>query len=110
MKIVDALVLDDYEAVFPLPFKNRVVFKQIYQPFLYNNWVCFYKTGPGKINYIILSMRYHLHFRKINLHLNTKNPALGVLKVKHKVTHHIDLNKTYTELSAAILHKYRNEI
>ena len=96
----DALVLDDYEAVFPLPFKNRVVFKQIYQPFFVQQLGLFF-TKPdqeNQLHYFINAIPSH--FRKINLHLNTKNPALeSFLKVKHKVTHHIDLNKTYTELA-----------
>ncbi len=95
----DALILDDYEAVFPLPFKNRVVFKQVYQPFFVQQLGLFF-TKPehqNQLHYFINAIPSH--FRKINLHLNAQNPALeSFLKVKHKVTHHIVLDKPYTEL------------
>ncbi len=95
----DALVLDDYEAVFPLPFKNRVVFKQIFQPFFVQQLGLFFTKQEQEIQLHYFINAIPSHFRKINLHLNTKNPALeSFLKVKHKITHHVDLNKTYPEL------------
>ena len=96
----DALVLDDYEAVFPLPFKNRIVFKQIYQPFFVQQLGLFFtqQEQEKQLHYFINAIPSH--FRKINLHLNTQNPVTGTfLKVKHKITHHINLSLLYPELT-----------
>lgn len=37
----DVLVLNDYEAVVPLPFKVKFQLKYISQPFFVSNWVFF---------------------------------------------------------------------
>lgn len=98
----DALVIDDYKAVFPLPFKNRVVFKQIYQPFFVQQLGLFYTDA---------ALANHLHycveqipsaFRKMQLQLNTFNEmSSSFVKVKQKITHHIDLHKPYESLLSA---------
>jgi hypothetical protein len=98
----DALVIDDYKAVFPLPFKNRVVFKQIYQPFFVQQLGLFYTDA---------ALANHLHycveqipsaFRKMQLQLNTFNEmSSSFVKVKQKITHHIDLQHSYETLLAA---------
>ncbi len=95
----DALILDDYSAVFPLPFKNRIVFKQIYQPFFVQQLGLFYTQNEqaNQLHYFINSIP--VHFRKINLHLNTQNLVKETfLKVKHRVTHHINLAIPYSEI------------
>jgi len=98
----DALVLDDYDAVFPIPFKNRVIFKQIYQPFFVQQLGLFFtnQEQQNQLHYFINAIPSH--FRKINLHLNVQNPALeSFLKVKRKITHHIVLDKPYPQLIQA---------
>jgi len=97
----DALVLDDYDAVFPLPFKNRIIYKQLYQPFFLQQLGLFYKNADQhqQLNYFIEQLP--AQFRKINLQLNTQNYVQSTfLKLKHKCTHHIILDKTYAEQSA----------
>ncbi|MFI5172414.1 MAG: hypothetical protein ACHQFW_08485 [Chitinophagales bacterium] len=96
----DALVLDDYEAVFPLPFKNRLVFKQIYQPFFVQQLGLFFtkQDHEMQLHYFINAMPSS--FRKVNLHLNINNAmSESFLKVKHKLTHHIDLADNYKIIS-----------
>ncbi|WP_373942482.1 hypothetical protein OEG92_04340 [Polaribacter sejongensis] len=36
----DVLVLGDYKAVMPLPWKQKYFIKYITQPFFVSNWVC----------------------------------------------------------------------
>ena len=95
----DGLIADDYSAIFPLPFKNRVLFKQIYQPFFVQQLGMFF-TNPDQmqlLNYFIEAIP--AQFRKINLQLNTQNQLQSTfLKLKHKLTHHILLNKDYASL------------
>lgn len=98
----DALVIDDYKAVFPLPFKNRVVYKQIYQPFFIQQLGLFYTDAiyANQLHYCIEQIPSA--FRKMNLHLNTANGMQSsFVKVKHRITHHINLNKTPAEIAAA---------
>lgn len=97
----DALILDEYAAVFPLPYKNRVLFKQIYQPFFVQQLGLFYTATDqlNLLNYFIEAIP--AQFRKINLQLNSENKIQSTfLKVKHKLTHHIFLNRAYAELAA----------
>lgn len=92
----DALIHDDYSAIFPLPFKNRLLFKQIYQPFFVQQLGLFFSKPEdvNLLNYFIDAIP--AHFRKINLQLNTANPIQSTfLKLKHKVTHHILLDGDY---------------
>ena len=69
----DALVIDDYKAVFPLPFKNRIVYKQIYQPFYMQQLGLFYTNAElaNQLHYCIEQIPSS--FRKMMLHLNTGN-------------------------------------
>ncbi len=95
----DGLILDDYAAVFPLPFKNRLVFKQVYQPFFMQQLGLFYSKPEmeSQLHYFINAIPPQ--YRKINLQLNTKNVmSVSFLKVKHKLTHHLHLDKNYESI------------
>ncbi|MEZ5014718.1 MAG: hypothetical protein R2794_10550 [Chitinophagales bacterium] len=98
----DALVEDDYISVFPLPFKNRIIYKLIYQPFFTQQLGLFSQSGniEQKLHYFIQAIPPA--FRKVQLHLNTQNILTSsFVQVKHRVTHHIDLSKPYETLAEA---------
>ena len=98
----DALVAGDYEAVFPLPFKNRIVFKQLYQPFFTQQSGLFYRTKKyaGKTDDFIQAIP--TQFKKRNLQLNTHNVISSVaIHHKMKLTHHLDLGDSYAKISSA---------
>jgi hypothetical protein len=99
----DALVIDDYKAVFPLPFKNRVVFKQIYQPFFVQQLGLFYtdKSHWPIICIIVLNKFLQLS-EKCNCNsIRFNEMSSTFVKVKQKITHHIDLQHSYETLLAA---------
>ena len=107
----DALVIDDYKAVFPLPFKNRIVYKQIYQPFYMQQLGLFYTNAElaNQLHYCIEQIPSS--FRKMMLHLNTGNIMQNsFVKVKQRITHHIQLDTTYEQISAAYSENNRRNI
>jgi hypothetical protein len=107
----DALVIDDYKAVFPLPFKNRIVYKQIYQPFFMQQLGLFYTNAElaNQLHYCIEQIPSS--FRKMMLHLNTGNIMQNsFVKVKQRITHHIQLDTTYEQISAAYSENNRRNI
>ncbi len=98
----DALIADDYSAVFPIPVKNRIIYKQIYHPYFVQQLGLFYmeQSQHQLLNYFIEQIP--AQFRKINLQLNTENLIQSTfLKLKHKLTHHVLLNRAYDEIAAA---------
>jgi hypothetical protein len=55
------LVLNDYEAVMPLPFKNKLGLKIIYQPFFTQQLGVFGKAGPHEFLNSIPTKFRHIH-------------------------------------------------
>jgi len=105
MKNWDALVLDDYAAVMPLPYYQRLGIFAVIQPqfalqlgvfstlSIYPKMVdVFIKTIPSKFKYI-------------DYNLNTYNRADN-LKIVHKqlITHQLDLISPYANLSSKYNH------
>ncbi len=97
-----AIIIDDYAAVFPIPFKNRIVYKQIYQPFFVQQLGLFYTDLKYANRVADCFSAIPSVFKKINLQLNTNNLIEEhALKVKYKITHHINLNVGYEAINAA---------
>lgn len=93
----DALVLNDYEAVMPLPWRSKYFIKYVYPPCwtqqlgvfarfkVTSNWTHkFVKSIPKK-------------FKKITIAFNSGNDCEG-LKVEKRDNYLLDLNRPYEEL------------
>ncbi|WP_460189165.1 hypothetical protein [Urechidicola sp. KH5] len=93
----DALILNDYEAVMPLPWRSKYFIKYIYPPCwtqqlgifasfkITSDWTLkFVKSIPKK-------------FKKVTIAFNSENDCTG-LKVKKKNNYILDLNRPYEEL------------
>lgn len=97
----NALIIDDYAAVFPIPFKNRIVYKQIYQPFFTQQLGLFYTDVKYALMVAACISTIPSAFKKINLQLNTANSIGDDGNIpKFKVTHHISLNVKYETILA----------
>ncbi len=95
----DAMVLDDYLAVFPLPFKNRVLFRQVYQPFFVQQLGLFYRSEKSERRLSEFADALPAYFRKVRLQLNTANHLTGSgFKIAAKLTHHISLSDGYAAI------------
>lgn len=97
----DALIVDDYAAVFPIPFKNRIIYKQAYQPFFTQQLGLFYTNVEHTELLSDCLTVIKEKFSKIYLQLNTDNsmPNEGKLG-NNKITHHIKLDGGYEVIKA----------
>ncbi len=69
----DALILNDYEAVMPLPIKNKFGFKYIYQPFFCQQLGLFYKKKSIDVDQFINSIPKSFFHFKFNLNSHNKS-------------------------------------
>lgn len=95
----DALVLNDYEAVFPLISNKKAGVHYLYQPFFTQQSGVF---SAGKITEELVSQfleNIPERFKLIEINLNTENEYSGNrFSVKKKCTHHLLLNKDYRQI------------
>lgn len=95
----DALVLDDYAAVFPLPFRVKWGIPLIYQPFFTQQLGLFVSESEQLKLLPDFLDKIPSRFRKVYLHGNAFN---RLQSAPHRITYHIPLNRDY----AAIHHEY----
>ncbi len=95
----DALVLGNYEAVMPLPWKRIYRFKVLYQPLFTQQLGIFspHRMSPALVDrFISEATRY---FPYININLNTFNICtLSYPDITQRVTYEIDLIESYQVL------------
>ncbi len=96
----DALILDDYEAVMPLPAKKKAGIHYVIQPVFVQQLGVF---SPKPVSQILISEFINTiprFFRYININLNTFNSAgeLPHLKTKANITYELDLISPYEQL------------
>lgn len=93
----DVLILDDYKAVMPLPWRQKYFIKYIYKPC----WV--QQLGVFSPNIIDEKLvRAFISaiprtYKKISIQLNSNNPITGK-EITKKVNYILDLDKSYEEL------------
>ena len=96
----DALVLNDYEAVFPLPFKQKLGISYLYTPFWVQQLGLFSRTCEALESSNDFINAIPTHFRYVDLNMN--NPApIGEIKgvhLKENVNYILDLSKDYESL------------
>jgi hypothetical protein len=88
----DAIVLDDYKAVFPLPVKKKFGLKKIYQPFFTQQLGLFYTDKKYLAELPALINTIPKTFLRTYLHLNTENDLYNSDK---RITHHLALQNSY---------------
>lgn len=96
----DALIGDDYQAVFPLTYNTKYGIKYIYQPFFTQQLGLF---SLGSISHSLVSEFFDAipqDFRFISLSLNTFIKVdYPTSKVTPKQTYHLDLIEPYSVIS-----------
>lgn len=93
----EALVLDDYSAVMPLPVNRKYGVKYVYPPFFTQQLGVFStgKLGPDDINTFLKSVPEEVAYYEINL--NTFNKVSDHTAIKN-LTHELDLIPSYDVL------------
>ncbi len=97
----DALVLNDYESVFPLTWKKKAGISYLYQPFFTQQLGIFstQKITPELVNAFLENIPEE--FKLIEINLNADNDYSGNLfSVKKKLTHHLLLNNNHSKITS----------
>lgn len=89
----DVLVLNDYEAVMPLPWKRKYFIKYITQPFFCQQLGVFYKNETSEELIARFINKIPKRFRKVNLNFNSDNFSLS--EMESKINYILELNLAY---------------
>jgi len=93
----DVLVLNDYEAVMPLPWRSKYFIKYIYPPAWTQQLGVFskHKIEANLVKEFISSIPKK--FKKITIQFNSEND-LSSFKIEKRVNYVLNLNKPYEEI------------
>jgi len=93
----DALVLNDYEAVMPLPWRQKYFIKYIYPPAWTQQLGVFskFKVNAQLVKEFINSIPRK--FKKISIQFNSEN-NLSLFKTEKRTNYILPLNKSYEEI------------
>lgn len=95
----DGLILGDYQAVMPLPWKSKFGIKYIYHPFFSQQLGVFFQNQ--KHNQVDEFIKHiPLKFMKVELSLNAMNEANSLLTTK-RINFVLNINSGYPELYKA---------
>lgn len=99
----DALILDDYEAVMPLPTRKKAGMSYIFQPHFIQQLGVFGVDRPDKTLVKDFIRAIPEHFRWIDLALNTCNPITEASpwRLEKRITHALDLQPEYWHIRSA---------
>ena len=107
----DALIEDDYTAVFPLTSNRKYGFTYLFQPYFTQQLGVFSpKHLPGKMieEFIECIPR---DYRFIEINLNSSNPTDGIkYRANKQLNHLLDLKKPYTDLFKGYSQNIRRNI
>lgn len=95
----DALILNDYEAVFPLPSKQKLGIKYSFTPFWVQQLGLFSKTCSGleRINDFVKAIPSEYRFVEINMNYNAQVKQLDWIQLQENKNFILMLNKPYSE-------------
>lgn len=94
----DVLVLDDYKAVMPIPWKQKYLIKYVTQPLFCQQLGVFSSISLTKIDIMAFFKKIPFRFKKVSLHINPSNP-IGKNCITKK-NYMLDLHEDYQNLSA----------
>jgi hypothetical protein len=89
----DVLVLDDYKAVMPIPWKKKIGIKYVYPPLWLLELGVFYLDGDQDIEPFLAIL--YSKFKFVELRLNTKNKFLKLASLVPKQFQYLDLKIGY---------------
>ena len=107
----DALVADDYNAVFPLTFRQKAGITYLYQPFFTQQLGIFSinHLTPESVEQFLQAIPAKFRFAEINL--NTFNKADEVRwKIKKSINHELDLIEPYEQIKRGYSENTRRNI
>jgi len=93
----DALVLNDYEAVMPLPWRSKYLIKYIYPPAWTQQLGVFSPTTISKELVSRFLKSIPKKFKKITIQFNSGND-LSLFKTEKRVNYILKLNRSYNEI------------
>lgn len=94
-----ALVLNDYEAVMPLPTNRKLFgFRQIFNPFFSQQLGIFGGQSLSENTVIAFIEALPPSFRKIILYLHSGTPALSNFSVKERTNYVLNIERPYDEI------------
>lgn len=98
----DALILDDYQAIMPITFRNKYGISYLYQPaFLQQGGIFFKKSIDQKIiNLFLAEILKHFKFAEINLNYANEFVNVPNLQIKALNNFILPLNKSYLEIAS----------
>lgn len=95
----DALVYDNYEAVFPLVYKSKFGIKYLYQPYFCQQLGLFAKIDITEQLLQAFFNKIPSKFRFWHFHLNYANAGLNIpYETKKRTTLQINLQQSYTNI------------
>lgn len=100
----DALVLNDYETVMPLPWNKKFGFSYLYQPYFAGSFGIFGNISDKLVNLFLQAIPRHFKFTAIDFKENIINPetvTLPDLQLKKRNNFLLDLHKSYAEINSA---------
>ena len=104
----DGLVLGNYQAVMPLPWKSKLGIKYIYHPFFAQQLGVFFTKDNSAITNDFLAA-IPLKFLKYELSLNSMNTCHDI-PLRPQINYVLSLHKTYDELLASYDRKCRRDV
>lgn len=96
----DALILNDYEAVMPLPFRKKKSLKYVYPPFFASQMGVFSKTVMSGVLIEEFLKAIPSRFFVVEMRLNSQMKLEGELVLENSRTFLLDLVEPYEQLKA----------
>lgn len=96
----DALVLNDYEAVFPLPKRKKYYLQYSYTPFWLQQLGLFSQTATGLNRLQDFIQAIPKEYKYIDLNLNSANSTIEGCKFAYNNNYVLKLDKGYLEIEA----------
>ncbi|MGV0922249.1 hypothetical protein [Empedobacter tilapiae] len=105
----DCYVLNDYEAIMPLPFVKKFRFKFIAQPIYCQQLGVFHQENFSKETFQLFENKLHRNLVRA-YSFNEENTEIFEPKGKKKINHILDLNQDYEKIFSNYSRNRRNEI
>ncbi len=108
----DALVLDHYETVMPLPFRKKGVLKYVYTPFFMPQMGIFYRQDILMSDYVHFLQEISKHYVLADVLMNEQN-AQDIDELEfppHFVSYTLSMHLTYNELYSQFHENTRRNI
>jgi len=105
----EALVLDDYKAVFPITHRKKI-FRYLYQPF-FTQQLGLFVTNQNQLSFLAeFIVQLKKNFKYADIQLNYKNTLIpDKVKLKRRKNYILELNRTIVEIQSGFnTHTLRN--